>query len=173
MLNSHPIFKAAGSIALVLIFAIIQIWLWPGDWAVGAPLIVFFAVLMLNTFFSIKFFSQIIPSSIFQAFIDLVLLGCFLILTRFLFDRFYFMEFCTLLFIVAILKYAQIESDTKYRNIISRKLFVDTLGTVACALTLIGISFGYGALAVYLWTAAFAVANWYYLIYKSLYRMGD
>ncbi len=142
------------------------------SWAVSLPLFIFYIILTVNTYFSIRCFADLVPrGNKLQQAIDLVLAVLYLILAVNLGNQLSFIFMATLLFAVATLKYVLLLSSLiGYSAFLKRKIFIDNLGIIACILALGGVLFGYSLLASWLWAGIFVIANIYLLFIKPMYN---
>src|SRR3989344_4054930 len=105
---------------------------WSGELV---PLLIFYGVLIANTFFSIRCFASITPpKNVPQRLLDWTLgtLMVLLALTLDSADKFTFLA--ALLFAVATYKYVQLKSLIDHRRLLRRKIAMDSWGLLACAL---------------------------------------
>jgi len=158
------LFALAGVLATLRIFA----------WAVSLPLIIFYITLLVNTYFSIRCFFDLVPrKNIKQQSIDLVLGALYLILAASLGNQLLFSYTATILFAMATLKYVLLLPSIGHFTSLKRKIFIDCLGIIACILTLGGVLLGYGLLATWLWAGIFTFANIHLLFIKPMYNYYD
>ena len=135
------------------------------------PLVLFYALLIWNDYFSIKHYSKIVPphkSS--QMIIDgfLVILH-FLLIFSFNDPRNFYLV-TTILFILATLKYSYDLPIVENSARLYRKIKIDTMGALASAIATTGILFGYTWTATISWTIIFAIASVYVICVDSLYK---
>lgn len=135
------------------------------------PHIIFYAVLVLNTFFSIRFFSRIAPENLSQIEIDTVLVILYFALASSLGRPILFAFFALCLFIAASSKYPLLLLVIPQTDVLKRKILIDLLGTATCAGILGATLLGYAFEAA--WTSAilFSLANVYLLAIKPMYHL--
>lgn len=161
---------AAGVFSIIGLIALTSVVDWNKSWL----LILFYALLVLNTYFSVRCFSSIAPRwEIKQELIDAALAVLYVMMVLNFNFAFNFVAISTLLFMVAVIKYVLLAEIIGYSKLLRRKIFTNTLGILLCFLTLIGILWGYGSQALPIWVAAFALTNIYLLLLKPLYNPKD
>ena len=141
----------------------------PAPWAAKAPNAVFYAVLVLNTFYSVRFFDALPPPDRDERIIDGILTVLYLALAGTIGLTVLFATVSTLLFIAAVAKYVLLLRVMARPDILRRKILIDGLGLVLCVATLI-------AALVFdpLWSAwaqalIFSAANLYLLAIRPMY----
>lgn len=134
-------------------------------------LIIFHAILILNTYFSIYRFALVTPpQDAIQKISDLALAALYLILAC-LFDRpAEYLLVSIEIFFLAILKWLHLASLSGWTHLLMRKVRIDLLGFLACLAAFWGIQFGYTSLTLMIWSAAFGLANIYLLFFRPMYR---
>jgi hypothetical protein len=135
----------------------------PQPWAAKAPNAVFYAVLVLNTFYSVRFFDGLPPQARDERVIDGVLTVLYVGLAATIGTLVPFAAVATLLFAAAVAKYVLLLRVVDRRDILRRKILIDGLGLALCLATLIA-----SLLFDPLWSAwtealVFAAANVYLL----------
>jgi hypothetical protein len=134
-------------------------------------LVLFYVVLMFNSYFSVKFFSTIIPTKrTDQGVVDLFLVFSYLGLSLSFSNDIWYLLFATLLFVVATIKYIFLLGAVDLK-ILKKKIIIDIFGGVACILALIGYLSGGEKVIMWLWALVFLLANIYLLIIKPMYRL--
>ncbi len=142
------------------------------DWIQSLPLVIFYAILTINTYFSIELFSGIVPpTDSFQKNLDALLFLCYLVLAWNLNSPLFFTLTTLILFIVAPTKYTALLYTLPYPKLLKRKILIDLCGTMLSALTLIGIFLGHARASVWIFCAIFALANFIFLVIKPMYRL--
>lgn len=135
------------------------------------PHVVIYALLVLNTYFSIRFWSALQPQDSRQFFIDAVLVVAYLALAFSIGEPTYFAFAAFALFSLATFKYVLMRGRTSYEAVVERKTGIDALGALACAVLIIGMLLGYALEATWLFAIGFTLANVYLLLIKPMYRM--
>ena len=134
------------------------------------PLILFYIILIINSYFSIEFFSKIIPPKrLDQKVINLILVFFYLILILNLGNEMWYLLSATMLFIVATLKYVFL-LETVDLKILKKKLIIDILGSIICASALAGYLIGCGEVTKWIWALMFLFANIYLLVVNPMYK---
>lgn len=135
------------------------------------PQALFYATLVVNTFFSIRFFGRIAPTTRKSSVIDSILLVAYLALAGVIGRPLVFPSVVTLLFSAATLKYVAFLKGSAYRSTLRRKIIIDLLG-VALAGSYLAISLlGYSSVSAWGFTAVFLIANMYLLMVRPMYRV--
>ncbi len=156
------IFLIAGAL-----FALIRI----TDLGQSLPMLIVYAVLLVNTFFSVRIFSAITPPSSIQKTCDAGLFFIYL-LTAWEFGSPKGFAFAfLLLFIVACVKYSFLLYETSHPKLIKRKILVDLSGALAGALTLCGIMAGYQYASLWSLAIVFSFANVFLFFVQPLYQL--
>jgi hypothetical protein len=142
------------------------------NWQKTLPMAIFYAILVLNTYYSVKLFSGIVPSkNSIQKIFDAILVLLYVLLAVCMSSPYYFAFSALLLFITATAKYAFLLGVVSQPKLLKRKILVDLLGVLACALALGGMSFGFEMQSVWVLTVAFAVANILLFFVWPLYHL--
>ncbi|MCC7004529.1 hypothetical protein IT397_01260 [Candidatus Nomurabacteria bacterium] len=142
------------------------------DWKLSLPLVIFYFILTINTFFSIKLFTKIIdPKNVSQIVIDTILFCLYFLLAYKVDSYFWFSVVILALFIVAIVKYIFLLNLLQYQDLLNKKIFINSLGTVACILNYLFAAFDYGFQSAWALVIVFAVANIYLLVINPMYRI--
>ncbi len=135
------------------------------------PHVIFYAVLVLNTFFSVRFFSGIAPENRSQMQIDTVLVILYFLLAASLGRPIAFTFLALCLFIAASSKYPLLLLVIPQTDVLKRKILIDLLGTGACAAWLGATLLGYPYEAAWAMAILFSLANVYLLAIKPMYRL--
>jgi hypothetical protein len=139
------------------------------------PMLVFYTVLTINSYFSIKLFSEITPpEDATQRILDLVLMAVYFLLA-YSFDNTKMFLFMTLfLFIVAPLKYSLLLlGKVPHPKLIKKKITIDLLGTLLAAGAIAGFESGYMYESAWVLAIIFTVANIYLLLIDPMYKIID
>ncbi len=140
------------------------------DWSVSAPLVVFFCILTINTFFSIRYFHPFEPArSRSQWLINSILIFLYLLLETSFNDPLRYTIILTILFAIATVKYLALRKTLGTDTTIERKIRVDSYATLVGVVAVIGMFIG--VQWVISWTLAIGniVANIYLLWANPLY----
>lgn len=136
------------------------------------PLELFYAVLLVNTYFSIRCFLSIIPrGDRRQQVANATLVTLYIMLPMSFGNARWFMVFCTLLFTIATLKHILLLGIITERRLLRKKIITDGVGAIASLAVLGGVMAGYPKISAYLWLVAFGIANVYLLLIKPLYSL--
>ncbi len=135
------------------------------------PHMIFYTVLVINTFFSIRFFSRIAPENTSQVVIDVILivLYCALALSMGRPMEFAFLALC--LFIAASIKYPLLLRVILQTQVLKKKTLIDLIGTMTCAGVLGATILGYAFEAAWVAALGFTLANIYLLFIRPMYRL--
>jgi len=141
----------------------------PASWETKLPNLIFYAVLVLNTFYSVRFFDALPPQDRDEHIIDGVLTVLYVALAATIGVHLWFAIVSTALFAVAVAKYVLLLRVMDRHDILRTKILIDGLGLVMCLATLV-------ATLVFdpLWSAwaaalVFAAANVYLLAIQPMY----
>jgi hypothetical protein len=144
------------------------------DWRTSLPLAVFYTTLVINTYFSIRLFSQITPADNYLQKTINIILGLLYLWLAFTFHSLpLFVGGATLLFAVAALKYILLRRQVRQPLLLQRKITVDGLGFFACGLMLAATFSNYTFGASWLWALTFVIANIWLLAIFPLYRLDN
>ena len=139
------------------------------DSATAFPQALFFLILILNTYFSIRFFRPIYASTPHQRALDVVLGITYLFLAGSIGRSVTFELLAVILFALATTKYILL-IRTVNSQVVRRKIEIDILGCILCASALAASLSGYHSESAWTLTGVFAVANVYLLIVRPMYR---
>jgi hypothetical protein len=139
--------------------------------AQSLPLLGFYAILILNTFFSIRTLSSITPQHVVQILFDAVLVCTYIALALSFSSALMFAGFSAGLFLISIGKYARLNTITNYPKLLRRKMKINTLGALLSLSALVIADAGYSLFAEWLLFTLFALANIYLLGIKPMYRL--
>lgn len=143
---------------------------YPGD---GVPMLgIFFITLTVNTYFSIRFYTELLPALTFiDRFIDAVLAVLYIGLAAALSSIFLFELIGLILFSVATAKYILLLTRGAYAATLRKKIGIDTLGTLLFALCLAVSLAGFETISAWALAVLFFVANVYLLLLNPMYRV--
>jgi len=141
------------------------------NWGAAWPLVFFYAVLVFNTYFSVRAFSTIAPRrNPIQSFIDLTVVILYLGLATQFENPLNFTLLATILFLACLIKYTLLTGLVPhYRKFLRRKIFLDWLGVLLCILAMIGVAMHYSYVTTVAFALINAIANVYLLFIKPFY----
>ena len=141
------------------------------DWELSLPLAIFYVILIVNTYFSVKLFSGIIPKdNVLQDSIDFVLVMFYIAMSASMNNPILFYVVPSVFYIIASMKYTILLGIIDYPVLLKRKIFVNLLGSLACVTVLSLAVFNYN-FAGWLFAGEFFVANIVVLWLWPIYRL--
>lgn len=145
---------------------------WKIGWTdTSPPLFAYYAVLIINTFLSIRTFGALARGSIAQSVLDIVLIFMYVLLAFSIWSATLFAAVSAVLFFVSIIKYVHLQRHVSTALLLSRKIRLNTLAALLSCVAF-GISLGFPQLAAWLLGAAFVLASIYLFLTDSMYRIG-
>jgi hypothetical protein len=163
--------RAIGATVIFLLFGVLGAIIARDSMVIAWPPMLFYAMLVWNDYYSINHFSKIIPpNKISQIFIDILLVAIHFVSVLLFGNPFLFTIAMTILFILAVLKYASDLPSVKNSRALYRKVKIDALGALISALALAGMLFGYPWQSTIIWTGIFICASIYVIIVNPLYK---
>jgi len=163
--------RAGVATLIFLLFGVIGAAVARNDLAIAWVPMLFYAMLVWNDYYSIEHFSKIIPpGKTSQVVIDTLLLTLHFVSVFFFGNPFLFTISMTVLFILAVIKYAGDLPSVKNSRALFRKIKIDALGALISALALAAMFMGYPWQATIVWTAIFVGASVYVIIINPLYK---
>ena len=163
-------FKAWAVTAGFTVVGLIALYLAPRS-LVLVPQVLFYAVLILNTFYSVRFFHRIQPVYVSQALVDIVLVVVYTILAFAFGHALLFSYMALWVFLIAPVKYTLMLNHTPHTGALKQKILIDLLGTGFMALVLGIFLAGYVLTSAWLLAIVFALANVYFLFMRPMYRL--
>lgn len=140
------------------------------NWVVSLPLILTYAVLVYDTFFSVRYFSAITPvNDSVQNFFDLILIISYGLIALNLNNPLGFMASTSGMFLIATGKYIVLRQRIGGSTILSRKVHIDILGAVGYGLCTVPIFFGWIWQASWVLFIAYTMVNIQILWRNPLY----
>lgn len=140
-----------------------------GDWAASWPLLGFYTLLLINTFFSIRCFSSIAPrQAVAQIVTDCALVALYVYLAFQFANVTRFLWVSVVLFLVAILRHALMLQTPNYVKLLTRKMLLNLLAAAGCGAALVGVAVGLPQSLVW-WLGGFLLANIYILLMSKMY----
>lgn len=166
---------SAATITIVYtILGLVSVFYLVNDWLVSLPIVIFYFLILAGTHISVSFFLSIIPEhGYLQKLINGSLLVIYFILAFNLNNPLNFMIVTALLFSVSTIKYLLMIEENPHKKLLWRKVSVQTLGTTACILTILGILSGYALISTSLWLLCFVLAHVYIISIKPLYKISN
>jgi len=141
------------------------------DTHIAWPDSLFYGIIVLNTFFSVRLFSHITPPSFWQALTDGALVLAYVALALAIGSEWAFPFFALCIFIAAVIKYALMLRIVPHEDVLKRKIIIDMLGVALCA-TALGVALaGWTLTSAWLLAIVFTIANIYLLLIKPMYRL--
>jgi hypothetical protein len=135
--------------------------------------VLFYATLVVNTYYSIRFFSRLPPTDRNETVVDAILAVLYVALGLAVANPRLFTFLALVLFVCAIVKYARLRSLIDYPLTLRRKMLIDFLGAMLCAGAFAGTLAGYPVESVAAFAIVFAIANVYLLLIAPAYRVFD
>ncbi len=136
------------------------------------PNALFYAVIVINTFYSVRLFARIAPSSFSQTAVDGLLVLSYLGLAFSLGREWAFPFFALCIFVAAPIKYVLMLGVVPHSDLLRKKLLIDLSGTAMCAIALLGAVFlEYPLTAAWSLAIFFSLANIYLLAIRPMYRL--
>ena len=141
----------------------------PAPWAAKLPNAIFYAALVLNTFYSVRFFDALPPQDRDERIIDAVLAILYIALAATIGFHVWFAVVSTALFAAAVAKYVLLLRVIDRPDILRRKIVIDGLGLVMCAVTLVATRLFDPLWSAWAEALIFAAANVYLLAVRPMY----
>jgi hypothetical protein len=141
------------------------------SWEIALPHAIFYTVLIVNTFFSIRFFTPLTPRSHYQTLVDGALVVIYAALALSIGWPIAFSFAALALFVVAPMKYTHKLELIPHTKLLRKKILIDLWGTVLCLAVLGGTILGYAPESAWALAIIFSLANVYLLFVKPMYRM--
>ncbi len=154
------LFAAAGIAGLVIA---------PRDWPAVAATGIFYAALLINTYYSIWFFDLLPPKDRDERVIDGALVLTYVVLGLSIGRIVLFTSATTVLFVIAIAKYVLLIPIVARRDILRRKIAIDALGLLLCGASFAAAVAGHPMESAWVQAILFALANVYLLIIRPMY----
>lgn len=135
------------------------------------PHAIFFATLVVNTFFSVRFYADIQPNILSQAIVDVLLASIYVVLGISIGSSSAFALAALGLFALAPIKYVLMLSHIPHRNLLRKKIRIDVIGLLACTSLLLVTIGGYGLVGAWVFAIGFMCANIYLLLIRPMYSL--
>ena len=135
-------------------------------------LVGYYAVIVLNTFFSIRAFAPITPKNVSQALFDAVLVLIYIALALSFRSIIQFSVVSWGLFVFANFKYMHLEALVpQQKEFLQHKMRINWLGAFLSAIAFALALLGFPLLAAWSLFVIFAIAQFYLLIIDPMYQM--
>lgn len=142
------------------------------DAVTSLPLGIFYLILLVNTYYSIKLFSSITPKdNKLNNFFDILLGLVYVSMALHLNMPLHFVFLDLLLFIIATTKYTFLINKIDYLPLLKKKILVDLAGCMLCTLTLGGMILGYISYSSWFMAIVFGIANVILFLVWPLYKI--
>lgn len=164
------------ALAATLLFSAAGLWsvfFRAAPWNFLLPHLLFYMVLVFNTYFSVRFYSGITPDTTFQFLIDGALVVSNLALALTIGLPLPFAVCAVVLFTIAPAKYAHMLGQTPHVKTLRKKILIDLLGAIMSSSVMILTLFGYDSEAAWTLAILFGLANVYLLAINPMYRLID
>jgi hypothetical protein len=162
-------FRALAAASGFALAGILGFLLVPAPWAAKAPNAIFYAVLVLNTLYSVRFFEALPPQDRDERVIDAILTLLYVALAATIGLPVLFAAVSSALFVAAVGKYVLLLRVMDRRDILIRKIAIDGAGVALCAATLIGTLWFNPLWSAWAQALIFAAANVYLLAVRPMY----
>jgi len=137
------------------------------------PLVLFYVLLIIQTYLSVKLFSKLITSqTTLQICTDILLVIYYVALIFSIHSPVIFSLLLTLFFILAVCKYLLIRNFL-HPKLLKRKIFFDVLGVILAGSTYIIVRAGFPAVGMWWLLILFFIGSVYTLILRQLYRKDE
>ncbi len=160
------------ALSATILFSVVGFWsvlFHSVPWEFVVPHVLFYAVLTINTFFSVRFFSAFTPESSFQSCIDGALTVAYIALALSIGIPIAFALCALIIFTIAPAKYAHMLGRTPHDKTLRKKILIDLLGTALCVVVLVLTLCGFKTEAAWMLAALFSIANIYLLWVRPMY----
>lgn len=137
------------------------------------PHALFYGVLLINTFFSIRFFSPLQPKTFLQFFADVVLALIYVALAFSIGNPVTYALFAMLLFVIGTQKYVLMRGEVPHKILLKRKIKANLAGAALCAVIVGGTIAGPALESAWILAIVFTIANVYLLLIKPMYQLPD
>ncbi len=172
MNHISPQTKTIGVTILLCLAGIIGIFVSIKNISLAVPLIIFYASITLNTYYSMKLFNTIAgPHTFLQDLVDITLVVLYIYLAFNFNNAFVFTLTLTVLFIVAVMKYILLLAKIPYQKLLKNKIKIDSAGVILCLFAFAAVMAGYIYTGIWLLTIIFGISNLILLYVRPMYRI--
>jgi hypothetical protein len=140
------------------------------NWLQSVPLLIFYITLIINTLFSIKFFSLFPRRKLSSYAIDVILVGIYVAMALSIARAALFCYLASWLFLIAAIRYCLLLESTENNSARRRKIIIDLLGAALSLFAFGGVVLGHSLIATWVFATTFVCANVHLLLSKPMYR---
>ncbi len=168
---TKPKNKTMAVTAFLALVGIVSVAVTNINWYISLPLVLFYGMIVLNTYFSMRLFTHIAPSQkALHHIVDGLLVALFVLLALTFARPILFAFVVTVLFALAAIKYTLMLNDIPHPRLLKRKIVIDLLGKLMGLITLGGMLAGYTLISSWFLAITFTVANISLLFVWPMYR---
>ncbi len=168
-----PTQKSLLACTLFSLFGVIG-WFYDGTMGgILLPLVLYYVVLVTNTFFSVRTFSAITPNNPIQLTFDVLLVFVYLWLAASFASVVMFSWASLGLFLIAVAKYVHLSGIIPPPPLLQKKIRINALSALLCASALVASALGFDYIAAWGLFLLFALANIYLLLINPMYRTNE
>ncbi|MFA6459416.1 MAG: hypothetical protein WCV79_03420 [Candidatus Paceibacterota bacterium] len=135
------------------------------------PFILFYVMLLLHTYYSIRNFSEIPYEDVKTLFVDGVLVCFYVIMVLCMGDPVFFCILLSTFFVLAALKYVILLGHTEYVSSLKRKIIIDAMGAILGLVTLFVMYAGYVTVGWWFLVSVYLIATVYCFLISPLYTL--
>ncbi len=135
------------------------------------PDLIFYGVLVLHTYFSVRYFSHLIPQDSWQVVTDIALVAIYFALALALGDGFRFLFLALCLFGVATLEYAPSLGRAHLRALMRRKIKYEIGGMALAAYSIILAAVANQAIGAWFFAVVYAAVTFNILFNERMYSL--
>ncbi|MDD5164948.1 MAG: hypothetical protein PHG25_00190 [Candidatus Pacebacteria bacterium] len=167
-----PHIKTVGVTVLLSLAGIVGLIFSVSDFLTALPLIIFYASITLNTYYSMRLFTTIAGAHNFlQDSVDIILVILYLFLAFNFNNPFVFMLTVTGLFILAVTKYVLLWGKISYPQLLIKKIKIDSAGVILCVIAFALVISSNVSIGTWLLSLVFGIANIILLYFRPMYRL--
>ncbi len=164
-------YRAWAVVAIVSVVGFVSWMFFAPDTEFLLPDTIFFVVIVINTFFSVRFFARIAPTNRMQLAVDVFLIVSYVALALAMGRPIAFAFAALCLFILATSKYALMVGIIPHHHVLHRKILIDLSGAAICAAVLGGVLADWPLTSAWALAIIFLLANIYFLLVQTMYRL--
>ena len=168
--HKHARKRASIGVAFFAVIGALGI-MWMRPLSTLIPDLIFYGVLLVNTYYSVECFALLAPKHYTQNIADAALVVSYCLAGLYLGDPLAFPFFIFLVFLIAPFKYVLMLSVSGHIVFLRKKILIDLAGTAATFAALFLALAGFPVYAAWGIALGFAAANVYLLYVKPMYRV--